>query len=64
MASSRVRARRAQWTTGDAVFAGRFEWFQALLAAAALIALWKLRLGVMAVLGASALIGLAWTYAA
>ena len=49
--------------TADAVFAGRFEWFQALLAAAALIALWGLRLGVMSVLGTSALIGLAWTYA-
>ena len=50
--------------TTDAIFSGRFVWFQALLAAAALIALWKLRFGVMSVLGASALLGLAYTYTA
>jgi chromate transporter len=49
--------------SAGAVFAGRFEWFQALLATAALIALWWFRLGVMITLGVCALIGLAYTYA-
>jgi chromate transporter len=50
--------------SADAIFSGRFEWAQALIAVAALIALWRFRLGVMTVLGASALLGLAITYAA
>jgi chromate transporter len=50
--------------TTDAIFAGRFEWLQALLAAAALVALWRFRLGVMSVLGASSLLGLAYIYTA
>jgi len=50
--------------TADAAFGGRFEWFQALLAALALIALWRFRVGVMSVLGASALIGLVYVYLA
>jgi chromate transporter len=50
--------------TADAMFSGRFEWLQALLAAAALFALARLRLGVMSVLGISALLGLAYTYSA
>ena len=49
--------------SADAVFAGRFEWFQALLAAGALIALSRFRLGVMSALGAAALIGLAYSFA-
>jgi chromate transporter len=50
--------------SADAIFSGRFEWAQALIAVAAFIALWRFRLGVMTVLGASALLGLAITYAA
>ncbi len=48
----------------DVIFAGRFEWLQALLAAAALVALWRFRIGVTSVLGASAALGLAFTYLA
>ena len=63
--SSNARAQLADSvSSADAIFSGRFEWAQALIAVAALIALWRFRLGVMTVLGASALLGLAITYAA
>jgi chromate transporter len=48
--------------SAEALFGGRFEWFQALLGVAALVALSRFKLGVMRALGASALIGLVYTY--
>ena len=41
-----------------APFAGGFAWFDALLALLAFVALWRLKLGIMTVVGAGALIGL------
>ncbi len=45
-----------------APFAGSFEWFYALISAAAFIALWKFKQDVMSVIAACAAIGLIYTY--
>lgn len=47
--------------TEAAPFAGSFEWFPVLIAIAAFIALWKYKMDVMKVIGAAALLGLAYT---
>lgn len=49
--------------TEAAPFAGRFEWFYALISAAAFIALWRYRQDILRVIGACAAIGLVYTYA-
>lgn len=51
------------WPQGTeaAPFAGSFEWFPVLIALAAFIALWKYKVDVMKVIGAAALLGLAYT---
>ncbi|HEY9199068.1 MAG TPA: chromate efflux transporter [Gammaproteobacteria bacterium] len=46
-----------------APFAGRFEWFYALVSVAAFMALWKYKQDIMKVIGACAAIGLVYTYA-
>mgnify|MGYP001309159009 CR=1 FL=1 len=48
--------------TEAAPFAGRFEWLQALISAAAFVALWKYKQDIMRVIGACALVGLAHAY--
>lgn len=48
--------------TEAAPFAGSFEWFPVLIAIAAFVALWKYKLDVMKVIGAAALLGLAYTF--
>jgi chromate transporter len=48
--------------TEAAPFSGGFEWFYALISMAAFIALWKYKQDIMRVIGACALIGLAYTY--
>ncbi|MFN3595124.1 MAG: chromate efflux transporter [Thiobacillaceae bacterium] len=47
-----------------APFAGRFEWFNALLALAAFIALWRFKQDILRVLAACAVVGLVYTYLA
>jgi len=47
--------------TSAAPFAGRFEWFPVVVALAAFIALWKYKADIMKVIGASALLGLAYS---
>jgi len=44
-----------------APFAGRFEWFAALIGAGAAIALFRYKIGIMPVIGACAAVGLAYT---
>jgi chromate transporter len=44
-------------------FAGRFEWFYALMSVAAFVALWRFKVDILKVIGASAAIGLVYTYA-
>ncbi len=46
------------WPEG---FEGHFEWFSALMGIAAFIALFRFQAGIMTVIAASALVGLAWT---
>jgi chromate transporter len=46
--------------TTEAAFAGRFEWFSALLTVAALIALWRFKAGVVTVIGACGVGGLVY----
>ena len=46
--------------TPETPFAGRFEWFPVVVAVAAFIALWKYKADIMKVIGASALLGLAY----
>ena len=48
--------------TEAAPFSGGFEWFYALMSVAAFIALWKYKMDIMKVIGASAAIGLVYTY--
>ena len=43
-------------------FSGGFEWFYALISAAAFVALWKYKQDVMKVIAACALIGFGYTY--
>jgi chromate transporter len=42
-------------------FMGRFEWFSLLITVAALIALWRYKVGIIPVIGASACAGLVWS---
>jgi chromate transporter len=44
-------------------FAGRFEWPSVLIAAVALVALWRLKVGIIPVIGASAAAGLVHAFA-
>lgn len=48
--------------TGSAPFAGRFEWFHALVSVAAFLALWKYKQDSLRVIAACAAIGLLHTY--
>jgi len=48
--------------TEAAPFSGGFEWFYALMSVGAFIALWKYKQDIMKVIGACAVIGLAYTY--
>jgi len=45
-----------------APFAGRFEWFAVIIGIAAFLALWKYKVDIMKVIGACALLGLAYRY--
>lgn len=47
------------WPQG---FEGRFEWFAALIGIAGLVALWRFRVGVVAVIVASAIVGLLFQF--
>ncbi len=47
--------------SGAAPFAGRFEWFSLLITLAALVALWRYRVGIIPVILACALAGLAYS---
>jgi chromate transporter len=47
--------------TASAPFAGRFEWPSLLIAVAALVALWRFKIGIIPVIGASAAAGLAYS---
>jgi chromate transporter len=47
--------------TEAAPFAGTFEWLPVLVAAVAFLALWKYKMDIMKVIGACALVGLAYT---
>jgi chromate transporter len=42
-------------------FAGRFEWYSLLITLAAFLALWRYKVGIISVIGASALAGLAYS---
>ncbi len=48
--------------TEAAPFAGRFEWLPVVVAAAAFLALWKFKQDIMKVIGACALLGLAYSF--
>lgn len=48
--------------TDAAPFAGGFEWFAALVALGAFVALWKYKQDILKVIGACAVLGLAYTY--
>ncbi len=47
--------------TSEAPFAGSFEWFPVIVAALSFVALWKYKVDIMKVIGACALVGLAYT---
>jgi len=47
--------------TEEAVFSGNFEWFSVVAAVLSFIALWKYKVDIMKVIGACALLGLAYT---
>jgi len=49
--------------SGEAPFAGTFEWPAAIIAVAAFIALWKFKVDILRVLGAAAVVGLVYTFA-
>ena len=49
--------------TEAAPFAGRFEWFYALMSVAAFIALWRYKVDILKVIAACAAVGLVYTYA-
>jgi chromate transporter len=53
------------WPEGThaAPFAGRFEWFYALMSVAAFVALWRFKVDILKVIGACAAVGLVYTYA-
>jgi chromate transporter len=42
-------------------FAGRFEWFSLLITIVAFLALWRFKIGIITVIGASAAAGLVWS---
>lgn len=46
----------------EAPFAGGFEWFPAVVAVAAFIALWKFKQDILRVLGVCAVAGLGWAF--
>ncbi len=46
--------------SSEAPFAGRFEWFSALISIGAFIALWRFKLGIIPVIGACAAVGAGW----
>jgi chromate transporter len=48
--------------TASAPFAGRFEWPSLLIAVAALVALWRFKMGIIPVIGASAAAGLVLSF--
>ena len=48
--------------TPDAPFAGTFDWFPVIVAIAAFVALWKHKADIMKVIGACALLGLAYSF--
>ena len=48
--------------TEAAPFSGNFEWFSLLITMVAFVALWRYKLGVISVIGASALAGLAYSF--
>jgi chromate transporter len=48
--------------TDAAPFAGPFEWLQVVVAVAAFLALWKYKVDIMKVIGACALLGLAYSF--
>jgi chromate transporter len=48
-------------SSADEPFGGRFEWFALVIAVAALVALWRYKLGIIPVIGACALAGLGYT---
>jgi chromate transporter len=48
--------------TETAPFSGTFEWFPVVVALASFVALWKYKADIMKVIGACALLGLAWTF--
>jgi chromate transporter len=52
------------WPVGTKAspFMGSFEWFSALVAIAAFVALWRFKIGIMQVIGACAVAGLAWVF--
>ncbi len=47
------------WPQG---FEARFEWFSALVGIGAFVALWRFKAGIIPVIGACAVAGLAWTF--
>lgn len=47
--------------TEDNPFVGRFEWFSLLITIVAFFALWRFKIGIIPVIGASAAAGLAWS---
>jgi chromate transporter len=49
--------------SADVLFAGKFEWFSALVGLAAAAALFRYKVGIMPVIGACAAVGLGWTFA-
>jgi chromate transporter len=49
--------------TAAAPFGGTFEWFSLLVGVAAFVALWRFKVGIMSVIGACALAGLAYRLA-
>ena len=43
-------------------FSGRFEWFSLLITVGAFVALWRFKIGIIPVIGACAVAGLAWSF--
>lgn len=47
--------------TQTSPLAGRFEWFSLLITVVAFLALWRFKIGIIPMIGASALAGLGWS---
>jgi chromate transporter len=47
--------------TQAAHFSGRFEWFSLSITVVAFMSLWRFRIGIIPVIGASAAAGLGWS---